>query len=182
MTTSEATAPASDTRTVVQSYFEALGRADRNAQTDWYADDASGHIYGVIGPTGKGEMRSFFHDLFDAFPDFKLDILDLVVDGDRAAVRWRATGTFNGSSSFQGLAPTGKHIDIEGCDMVWVKDRKVTRVEAYYDTTSLARQLGAMPPKDSIGERGMLAAVNLATKARAEIARRRSGGGASQTQ
>jgi hypothetical protein len=55
-------------------------------------------------------------------------------------------------------------------------------VALYYYTTSLARQLGAMPPKDSIGERGMLAAVNLATKARAEIAKRRNGGGASQTQ
>ena len=182
MTTSEATTSAADTRTVVQSYFEALGRADRNAQTDWYADDASGRIYGVIGPAGQGEMRAFFHDLFDAFPDFRLEILDLVVDDDRAAVRWRVTGTFNGSRSFQGLTPTGKQVDIEGCDMVWVRDGKIARVEAYYDTSSLARQLGAMPPKGSIGERGMLAAVNLGTKARAEIAKRRSGGGADQTQ
>jgi steroid delta-isomerase-like uncharacterized protein len=182
MTTSDATASAADTRTVARAYFEALGRADRNAQTDWYADDARGHIYGVIGPTGKGEMRSFFHDLFDAFPDFQLEILDLVVDDERAAVRWRVTGTFSGSHSFQGLTPTGKQVDIEGCDMVWVRDGKIARVEAYYDTGSLARQLGAMPPKDSIGERGMLAAVNLGTKARAEIAKRRSGGAADPTQ
>jgi steroid delta-isomerase-like uncharacterized protein len=182
MTTSEATTSAADTRTVVQSYFEAVGRADRNAQTDWYADDASGRIYGVIGPAGKDEIRAFFHELFDAFPDFKLQILDLVVEDDRAAVRWRATGTFDGSHSFQGLAPTGKQVDIEGCDMVWVTEGKIARVEAYYDTSSLARQLGAMPPKDSVGERGMLAAVNLGTRARAEIAKRRSGGGADQTQ
>src|SRR5215203_6347789 len=117
MTTSEATAPATDTRTIVRSYFEALRRADRNAQTDWYADHASGRIYGVIGPAGKAEMRSFFHELFDAFPDFKLQILDLVVDDDRAAVRWRVTGIFNGSRSFQGLAPTRKQVEIDGCDM-----------------------------------------------------------------
>jgi steroid delta-isomerase-like uncharacterized protein len=176
MTTSETTAPAADTRTVVRSYFEAVGRADRDAQTDWYADDATGRIYGVIGPAGTDEFRAFFHELFDAFPDFKLEILDLVVEDNRAAVRWRATGTFNGSRSFQGLEPTGKHIEIEGCDMVWVTDGKIVRIEAYYDTSSLARQLGAMPPKDSLGERGMLAAVNLGTKARAEIAKRRSGG------
>jgi steroid delta-isomerase-like uncharacterized protein len=182
MTTSGATAPATDTRAVVLSYFEALGRADRNAQTDWYADDASGHIYGVIGPAGKAEMRSFFHDLFDAFPNFKLEILDLVVDDDRAAVRWRVTGTFIGSRSFQGLAPTGKQVDIEGCDMAWVKEGKIARVEAYYDTSSLARQLGAMPPKGSLGERGMFVAVNLATKARAEIAKLRSDRAARQTQ
>ncbi len=178
MTTSEATAPPTDTRTVVRSYFEALGRADRDAQNDWYADDASGRIYGVIGPGDKAEMRSFFHELFDAFPDFKLQILDLVVEDDRASVRWQSTGTFSGSRSFQGLAPTGKQVDIEGCDMVWVKNGKIARVEAYYDTSSLARRLGAMPPKGSIGERGMLAAVNLGTKARAEIAKRRSGAGA----
>ena len=176
MTTSETAAPATNTRTVVRSYFEALGRADRNAQTDWYADDASGRVYGVIGPAGTAEMRSFFHELFDAFPDFKLEILDLVVEDDRATVRWHATGTFTGSRSFQGLAPTGKQVDIEGCDMVWVKDGRIARIEAYYDTSSLARQLGAMPPKGSVGERGMLAAVNLGTKARAEIAKRRSGG------
>ena len=34
MTASE-TSAAADTRTVVKSYFEALGRRDRNAQTDW---------------------------------------------------------------------------------------------------------------------------------------------------
>jgi hypothetical protein len=56
----------------------------------------------------------------------------------RRAVRWRVTGTFNGSRSFQGLAPTGKQVDIAGCDMTWAKDGKIARVEAYYDTSSLS--------------------------------------------
>ena len=175
MSTSEAvtTGAATDTRSVVRSYFEALGRRDRNAQTDWYAEDASGRIYGVIGPAGKAEMRAFFHDLFDAFPDFEMQILDLVVEDDRAVVRWRVTGSFTGTKPFQGLLPTGKAADIEGCDMVWVRDGKVARIEAYYDTASMARQLGALPPKDSVGEKGLLTAVNLGTRARSEIEKRR---------
>jgi len=173
MTASE-TSAAADTRTVVKSYFEALGRRDRNAQTDWYAEDMSGRIYGVIGPAGKAEMRAYFHGLFDAFPDFKLQILDLVVEDDRAAVRWRATGGFSGSRRFEGLEPTGRQVDVEGCDLVWVRGRKIARIEAYFDTTSMARQLGAMPPKGSVGERGMFAAVNLGTRLFAEIAKRRS--------
>ena len=147
MTTSQATAPATDTRTVVRSYFEALGRANRNAQTDWYADDASGRIYGVIGPAGKAEMRSFFHDLFDAFPDFKLEILDLVVDDDRAAVRWRVTGTFNGSRSFQGLAPTGKQVDITGIGIFRFSGGKVVESWDNFDQLGLMRQLGAIPER-----------------------------------
>lgn len=173
MSTSEATAADTDTRTVVKSYFEALGRRDRDAQNTWYADSASGRIYGVIGPTGKAEMREFFHGAFDAFPDFSLQILDLVVDDDRAAVRWHITGTFSGTGPFEGLMPTGKPVDIEGCDMVWVKDGKIVRIEAYYDTATMARQVGAMPPKGSAAEKGLLGAVNLGTRARAEIAKRR---------
>jgi steroid delta-isomerase-like uncharacterized protein len=174
MSTSEATAATTDTRSVVKTYFEALGRRDRNAQTDWFADDASGRIYGVIGPAGKAEFRSFFHDLYDAFPDFSLQILDLVVEDDRAVVRWHVTGTFSGTKSFQGLLPTGKAAEIEGCDMVWVRGGKIARIEAYYDTASLARQLGALPPQDSAGEKGLLAAVNLSTRAKAELEKRRN--------
>jgi steroid delta-isomerase-like uncharacterized protein len=172
MSTSEAT-ETTDTRSAVRTYFEALGRRDREAQNNWYAEDATARIYGVIGPAGKAEMRQFFHDLFDAFPDFSLQILDLVAEDDVAVVRWRATGTFSGSASFQGLVPTGKAMDVEGCDMVWVRDGKFARIEAYYDTWSMGRQLGAMPPKDSTGEKALLAAVNLATRTRAEIAKRR---------
>jgi steroid delta-isomerase-like uncharacterized protein len=173
MSTSEATTTPTDTRSVVEAYFTALGRRDRNAQDDWYSDDHSGRIYGVIGPAGKAEMRSFFHALFDALPDFEMQILDLVVEDELAAVRWRATGTFSGTASFQGLLPTGKRADIEGCDMAWVRDGKIARVEAYYDTASLARQIGAMPPKESAGEKGLLAAVNLGTRAKAELEKRR---------
>ena len=118
-------------------------------------------------------MRSFFNALFDAFPDFEMQILDLVVEDERAAVRWHATGTFSGTASFQGLLATGKPVDLEGCDMVWVRDGKIARIEAYYDTASLARQIGAMPPKESVGEKGLLAAVNLSTRARAELEKRR---------
>ena len=173
MSTSEATTTPTDTRSVVEAYFTAFGRRDRNAQDDWYSDDASGRIYGVIGPAGKAEMRSFFNALFDAFPDFEMQILDLVVEDERAAVRWHATGTFSGTASFQGLLATGKPVDLEGCDMVWVRDGKIARIEAYYDTASLARQIGAMPPKESVGEKGLLAAVNLGTRARAELEKRR---------
>jgi steroid delta-isomerase-like uncharacterized protein len=174
MSTSEATAAGTDTRTVAQSYFEALGRRDREAQNTWYADSASGRIYGVIGPAGKDEMRQFFHDVYEAFPDFSLQILDLVVEGERAVVRWHVTATFSGTRPFEGLMPTGKPVDIEGCDMVWVKDGKIARIEAYYDTASMARQVGALPPKGSAAEKGMLGAVNLGTRAKAEIEKRRS--------
>jgi steroid delta-isomerase-like uncharacterized protein len=173
MTTEAPTTP-TDARTVVRSYFEALGRRDRDAQLNWYAPDGGGRFYGLTAePNTRDESRQFFHELFDAFPDFSLEILDLIVEGDQVAVRWRATGTFTGSSRFLGLLPTGQRLDLEGVDIVQVRDGKIASIDAYTDTSEMARQLGAMPPRDSLGDKATLGAVNLITRARQFIQSRR---------
>jgi steroid delta-isomerase-like uncharacterized protein len=172
--TTEATTSATDVRTVVRTYFEALGRRDREAPTNWYAPDGRGRFYGLRDePQTREEVQQFFSDLFDAFPDFTLEILDLLVEGDQAAVRWRGTGSFSGSKPFLGLLPTGQRLDLEGVDIVRVRDGKIARIDAYTDTSEMARQLGAMPPRDSLADKATLGAVNLVTRARQFIQSRR---------
>ena len=87
------------------------------------------------------------------------------------AVRWRATGTFDGTGRFEGLVPTGESIDITGFDLLTVRDGQIEHNEAYVNGMELARQLGALPAKDSMQERTMLGAVNLRTKAAARLRR-----------
>src|SRR3954468_504116 len=127
---------------VARSYFGALGQGDRNAQREWYGPDMDGQIYGVIGPIDRAGMIEYFDALYAAIPDFRLEILDLVAEGDNAVVRWHVTGTFAGPGHFQGLEPNGARIDIEGCDFVRVKDGKVDHIDAYTDNATIARQLG----------------------------------------
>jgi steroid delta-isomerase-like uncharacterized protein len=171
--TTEAPTTATDTGAVVRSYFEALGRRDRDAQLNWYAPDGRGRFYGLQDePNPREEVREFFIQLFDAFPDFRLEIRDLVVEGDRAAVHWGATGTFTGGP-FLGLRPTGKRLELEGMDLVQVRDGKIARIDAFTDTSEMARQLGAMPPRDSVADKATLGAVNLVTRARELIQSRR---------
>ena len=71
----------------------------------------------LVAPDG---IREYFSALFDAFPDFTLEIVDADDGGDRTAVRWQATGTFAGPGTFQGFTPNGARIAIEGCDVVTV--------------------------------------------------------------
>ena len=59
----------------------------------------------LIAPDG---IRAYFVELFGAFPDFTFEVVELIADGDRVAVRWRATGTFAGPGRFQGFAPTAR--------------------------------------------------------------------------
>jgi hydroxyacylglutathione hydrolase len=157
------------TARVAREYFEALGRAEGDAPRRFYAPHGRGHIHGIAGPGDREEIAAFFDGLFGAFPDFRLDVLDVVAEGERAAVRWRARGTFAGPRSFIGFEPNGARIDIEGLDMLWVRDERLVRVEAHLNGAEMARQLGALPPQGSVAEERMAKAFNLRTRAKRRL-------------
>ena len=148
-----------------RAYFGAIAQGDRGAQREWYGPDMVGSIHGIVENAPRDELIAWFDAFYAAFPDMGFEVLDLFGDGeDRAVVRWRLTGTFAGPGSFQGFAPTGARISQEGCDLVWVRDGKVARIEAYTDGMSIARQLGAMPPAGSRAEMRMAGAFNAKTR------------------
>jgi steroid delta-isomerase-like uncharacterized protein len=108
--------------------------------------------------------RPWFATLFEAFPDFSFEILDLMATGEKAAVRWRATGRFDGSARFEGLDPNGARVDIQGCDVLTIRDGRIQRNDAYMNGAEMARQLGALPSAGSLPEKAMTAALNLKTR------------------
>ena len=84
--------------------------------------------------------------MYAAFPDWKFEILELAASGKNAACRWRSTGTFDGPGRFQGLAPTGDRVVMEGCDMLRVEDGQIVENNAYTNGVLIAQQLGLLPP------------------------------------
>jgi glyoxylase-like metal-dependent hydrolase (beta-lactamase superfamily II)/predicted ester cyclase len=160
----------SETTRVVREYFEALGRAERDAQQRYYAPDARAHIHGVLGPAGRDEVVAFFAELFDAFPDWRFAVLETVAEGDGVAVRWRARATFAGPGSFMGFEPNGARVDLQGVDLVRVRDGRISAIDAYMNGAELARQLGALPPQGSATEERMARAFNLRTRVRRRLA------------
>jgi steroid delta-isomerase-like uncharacterized protein len=149
---------------VARSYFEAIGRRDLEAMVRHWKPGASGSIHGVVDLTAPDDYRAWFGALFTAFPDFEFEILDVVAEGEKAAVRWRATGSFTGPSTFEGLIANGRAVEMEGCDMVTVRDGLIVDNRAYMNAAEMARQLGAMPPRGSGRERAMLEGINLTTR------------------
>jgi hydroxyacylglutathione hydrolase len=160
----------SETTRVAREYFEALGRAEPDAQQRHYTADARAHLHGVLGPAGRDEMAGFFAELFDAFPDWRFEILETVAEGDGVAVRWRARATFAGPGNFMGFEPNGARVDIEGVDLVRVRDGAISAIDAYMNGAELARQLGALPPQGSATEERMAKAFNLRTRVKRRLA------------
>ena len=146
---------------IARSYFEAVADGDTEAMIAHWDPDGGGYIHGMVDVTVPDTYRGWFADLFKAFPDWRFEVLDIVADDERAAVRWRATGTFDGSVRFEGMEPNGARVESEGVDVLTIRDGKVASIYAYTNAAEMARQLGALPPTGSAQEKAMLGALNL---------------------
>lgn len=149
---------------VARAYFEAVAARDLEAMVGFYEPGGTGEIHGLVELIVPDTYRTWFANLFAAFPDFRFEILDVVAEGEKAAVRWHATGTFNGEARFEGMDPTGARVDLTGCDVLTIRNGKIHRNDAYMNGAQMAQQLGALPHAGSPPERAMLAALNLKTR------------------
>src|SRR5919112_2078658 len=147
---------------VVKEYFDALARRDVEAMAALWAPDGEEHIASQVDAVGPNGVRAYFSELFTAFPDFALRVETTVAQDHKVAVHWTAAATMNGP--LWGLAPTGARVEIEGIDLLHVRDGKIVRNDAVPDGMSLARQVGLLPPAGSAIEQRLFSAFNARTR------------------
>jgi hypothetical protein len=58
-----------------------------------------------------------------------------------------------GPWEFLDLAPTGRAFEIEGIDSWVMRDGLIAGYDTFWDTSSLSRQIGVLPPVGSGAER-----------------------------
>jgi hydroxyacylglutathione hydrolase len=149
---------------IARRYFGALSEHDLDEAAACWKPGSLDRLVGqqdLVAPEG---IRAYFGALFEAFPDFRLEILDCTTARGRTAVRCRATGTFAGPGSFQGFEPNGARLELEGCDVLTVAGDQIIHNDAYIDTGALARQLGVLPPAGSPAELRLARLANLRTR------------------
>jgi predicted ester cyclase len=77
----------------------------------------------------------------ESFPDFEMEIVDLIAAGDKVAAHFRCSGTHRGE--WQGIPATGRRF--QGVDEIYifrVKGGKLARFTAVEDNLARLRQLG----------------------------------------
>jgi predicted ester cyclase len=156
-------------KTVVREYFDALADQDLDRAASLWKLGAPDRIHGVAEMIAPDGIKAYFSEIFAAFPDWRFEVVDLVGAGDLAAARWRINATFTGPGRFQGIAPNGKTITLEGCDMFRVEDELIVENNAYTNSMQIAQQLGLLPPQGSAAERAMTGAFNAKTAAAGAI-------------
>src|SRR5262245_52198539 len=130
-------------RELVELAFERWNAHD-DSYFEVYSDDVVCHdLPPGLPPTREG-LKGLFHQMWASFPDSRISALDVIAEGDRAAVHLRFGGTHQ--VEFMGAAPTGNRVDLSA--MVFLRfgpDGKIVERWTRLDEVGLLTQLGLMP-------------------------------------
>ena len=127
-----------------------------------YADDVVWEDPSFARPIrGKAELRRFLEAMLRAFPDIEIrqEHLFRPYDGDEVfASQWVLRGTFRDRLELPGvttmpLAPTGDRVEMRGMALLHSRDGLGYRVQQFPDYMAFQRQIGALPPQGSRGEK-----------------------------
>jgi len=131
----------SETRALIESYYEALTSADRDGVAALVADDCRWvpPVSAPFGPVEGGEAvvaeltGEVVKRTFDISKPFALEIRSIMVDGDRAVVQQRLTAT---------AKETGSAYDNQYCWVYTCRDAKIVLMEEYVDTVVASAAMG----------------------------------------
>ena len=137
--------PALDTREVARQFIQAWNAGQHHIIDELAAPDLTvsytHYPETYHGPEAFKAMLSKTHRYF---PDLTIAVQDIVVEGNRAVVRWAYRGTFQEGEMF-GVPASGQHVEVAGMTIYVIEDGVVQREEGIVDNLALMQQLGLAP-------------------------------------
>jgi steroid delta-isomerase-like uncharacterized protein len=101
------------------------------------------HISSLPNPMGAQEFAQFVLGWQKAFPDGRMEILDMIHQEDKLWCYWVSTGTH--SDVYLGIPATHRQVAYKGVDIYRYDSGKIAECWAVPDVFALLRQLGAIP-------------------------------------
>jgi len=91
---------------------------------------------------GLAAYRANLADTRAIWPDMKMIIEEMIVEGDTVVARGFWSGTQTGPLRWTNLPPTGKAVKAPACAVYHLQDGKVIEEFEYLDNLGMLRQLG----------------------------------------
>lgn len=119
----------------MEGYLAALSAADVERVLEHVDDDFHNEHTSSLGSSSRGrdEYRSRLPGFLDQFAGLHYEVVDTIVEGDRASVRYRLTANFDGHP-----------LDIPGVMLFEVRDGRIARRTDVWDSLTFLRQTGAV--------------------------------------
>ncbi|HUX45211.1 MAG TPA: nuclear transport factor 2 family protein [Terracidiphilus sp.] len=117
-------------------YTAAWCSQDAASVAAFFAIDGSLTINGGIPSVGQEAITAAAQSFMTAFPDLRVEMEDLVVNGEEVEYRWRLLGTHAGPGG------TGNQVDIRGFER-WQfgADGRIASSQGRFDSAEYQKQL-----------------------------------------
>ncbi|AXQ31465.1 ester cyclase [Solimonas sp. K1W22B-7] len=132
-------AHARDNRKEAALWYEAFSKHDAELLGSVLSEDW--HETPSEEPVGRAAGMKLLRWLTTVFPDFHIEIRDVIQEGNKVVVRSQITGTQ--AQTFAGIPSKNRRISIQAIDIHEFKDGKIVHTWHSEDWMTGLRQLGA---------------------------------------
>ena len=114
-----------ENKAIARRVYEIISTGDFGRAKEIVDPDAPDNELLPNDPPAKliDTFEETFSEARAAFPDLSVTVEDVMAEGDRVAARVIMRGTHMGQ--FQGLAPTGKRVEVKAIDMFRISGGKI---------------------------------------------------------
>lgn len=125
-----------ENKTIVRRYIDQLNQRNVAILDELVADEFREAVR-------QGYLRNI-----TAFPDYFVEIQDMVAEGEQVVVEWSHTGVHNGV--YEGLPPTGKTITGSAISIYRLRDGQIVEARGAWDQAAIWQQLDLIPDTGTI--------------------------------
>jgi steroid delta-isomerase-like uncharacterized protein len=141
------TAQATSNRATLKLFIDAMNTGDPEVVSETIDElvepDAQIRTPLPIEATGQELLKEVFGRLHRAFPDLRVNVEDVIAEGDKVVSRNSVTGTQQGE--YMGIPPTGKSVTYNEIFIARFVDGRIAETWGVVDVLSQMRQLGVIP-------------------------------------
>jgi predicted ester cyclase len=125
----------------VKKYHQVWSNGNIEELDKIIAPNFTSHFIGGFEYQGIDGAKNSVLETKKAFPDWKEDIVDIIVQDDKVVTRYHSTGTQLGN--WDGIDSTGNKVDIYEASIYRLKDGKIVEQWGFWDEINLKKQMTA---------------------------------------
>ena len=126
------------TKQVIEQWLLFFKEQNPEKLAKLYSEDAFNHQMPDTPIKGRDNIKKMFEQGFSTF-DMKFELVNLIVDGEWAAIEWKGTGKHQ--KEFMGKRASGREYQLNGCGFFKVVDGKIVLQRGYWDRVTWFKQL-----------------------------------------
>jgi predicted ester cyclase len=134
-----------ENKAIVRRFYESFAANDEAGLEQALAPELEAYTHNQPDPQGRDAHLAGIRMWNGAFADTRFTIGGQIAEGDEVVTLLTMHASHT-RGEFQGLAPSGRHVEVTGVSVERIKDGRIAHRRVISDWLGMLQQLGITPP------------------------------------